>query len=438
MDTQTKLTLLADSAKYDVSCSSSGVERRGNGQTLGSSVAGGICHVWSSDGRCISLLKVLMTNACAYDCAYCANRKSNDTKRATFTPKELADLTMAFYRRNYIEGLFLSSAILNTADDTMQLMILSLKILRKQYEFNGYIHAKAIPGASQQLTEELGLLCDRVSINIEMPTRESLALLAPQKSVPAVLSPMRYLAGRIAQYRAEKPRFPSMPVFTPAGQTTQMIIGATPENDRTILNLSQGLYKSYKMKRVYYSAYIPLNSDVRLPALPAPPLLREHRLYQSDFLMRFYHFSADEILPVEHPNLDWQLDPKAAWALRHLNFFPLDLNRASLEEILRVPGIGTTGAQRIIAARRLGPLRFEDLKAFGIVLRRARYFVELGGKNEIGLTLTPEVLRPLLAKQERRFPLLGGEQLSLFEDRQRQLMLPPALSGEQYGNSLLL
>lgn len=380
MDLGEKLEILADSAKYDVACTSSGVDRPGQHGSLGSCAAAGICHAFTPDGRCVSLLKVLYSNACAYDCRYCVNRRSNDRPRATFTPRELADLTIGFYRRNYIEGLFLSSAVLGTPDRTMELMIEALRILRQEYHFNGYIHAKTIPGSDPLLVERIGLLADRLSVNIELPSESSLTQLAPEKKKTAILRPMGQIAVKSAQSRRELAVYKRAPAFAPAGQSTQMIIGATPESDRHILNLTEGLYKKYALKRVFFSAYLPIVADERLPALSTrPPLLREHRLYQADWLLRYYHFSAGELLSEEEPNFDPYLDPKCTWAVRHPEFFPVEVNTAGRTELLRVPGIGPKSATRIVQARRLQTLGMAELKRIGVVLKRAQYFITCQG-----------------------------------------------------------
>lgn len=399
-----KLAILGESARYDVSCSSSGVARAngGSGQ-VGSASVGGICHTWTADGRCVSLLKVLQTNACIYDCAYCANRVSNDIPRATFSPAELAELTIAFYRRNFIEGLFLSSGVIRSPDYTMELMIGTIRLLRQAHGFNGYIHAKAIPGASPQVLEQIGLLADRVSVNIEQCTPAGLGLLAPQKSAAAIAAPMQYLTQRLHDNQDELTRYRHAPAFMPAGQSTQVIIGASPERDLQILTMTQHLYARYNLKRVYYSAYMPINQDSRLPALSsAPPLLREHRLYQADWLLRFYQFEVRELLDISQPDLDLDLDPKCSWALRHLDQFPVEVNRASYEHLLRVPGIGVQAARRIVAARSRRSLRPEDLKAMGLVLKRASWFLTCGGRLVAAFIPRPDELRWLLTDKAGR------------------------------------
>ena len=416
MELLDKLNILADAAKYDASCASSGLDRAGRPGGIGSASMAGCCHTFSADGRCVSLLKVLLTNFCAYDCAYCVNRRSNDLPRAAFTPRELCELTIGFYRRNYIEGLFLSSAVLRNPDYTTELMIQTLVLLRTEYRFGGYVHAKAIPGADPLLTRRLGLLADRLSVNIELPSAPSLALLAPDKGREAVLAPMARIREEISQSRRELALYRHAPRFAPAGQSTQMIVGATPENDRHILSLTQGLYDKYKLKRVYYSAYMPVSSSPLLPAPRdfQPPLLREHRLYQADWLLRFYHFRAEELLDESQPDLDPRMDPKCCWALRHLEFFPVEVNRADYEALLRVPGIGMISARRILTARRAGPLTFEGLKRLGVVLKRAQYFLTCSGRCLEGLRVNEDgLLRHLLALEAPAEPV--PEQLSLFD-----------------------
>ena len=416
MELMDKLEILADAAKYDAACTSSGLDRAGRPGTIGSTTLAGCCHSFSADGRCISLLKVLMTNVCAYDCQYCVNRRSNDLPRAAFTPRELCELTMGFYRRNYIEGLFLSSAVLVNPDYTTERMIEALRLLREEYRFGGYIHAKAIPGADPRLTYRLGLLADRMSVNIELPSAGSLALLAPDKRKENILTPMGQIRDGISLASRERKLCRHAPRFAPAGQSTQMIVGATPESDRQILTLTQGLYDKYHLKRVFYSAYMPVSNSPLLPAPQnfQPPLLREHRLYQADWLLRFYHFRAEELLDEEAPNLDPRLDPKCTWALRHLEFFPVEVNRADYEALLRVPGVGVRSARRILAARRVGPLTFEGLKRLGVVLKRAQYFLTCSGRPLTGLRVREDgLLRHLAALDAPREPVM--EQLSLFD-----------------------
>lgn len=410
MELADKLEILADSAKYDVACTSSGVSRAGKHGSLGSCSAAGICHSFTPDGRCVSLLKVLYSNACVYDCSYCVNRRSNDLPRASFTPRELAEITIGFYRRNYIEGLFLSSAVLGSPDVTMERMIESLRILRQEYHFNGYIHAKTIPGADPSLVERIGLLADRLSVNIELPSEASLTALAPDKKKAAILKPMGQIAQQSAQSKKELTIYRGAPKFAPAGQSTQMIIGASPETDRHIMQLTEGLYKRYGLKRVFYSAYLPVVEDKRLPALNTrPPLLREHRLYQADWLLRFYGFAAGELLEDDEPNFDPYLDPKCCWALRHPAFFPVEVNKASKEELLRVPGVGPKSAQRIVQARKLQRLGLPELKRIGVVIKRAQYFITCNG-YAAGRGTRQQIAEALL--DPRAFGV-GGQQLSL-------------------------
>ena len=412
-----KLEVLTDAAKYDVACTSSGVDRPGRPGALGNAVKAGICHSFAADGRCISLLKVLLSNDCAYDCAYCVNRRSCDGPRATFTPEELCRLTVEFYRRNYIEGLFLSSAVVKNPDYTSELMLTTLKKLREEERFWGYVHVKAIPGADPRLTHALGLYADRMSVNIELPSQKSLALLAPQKSKEKILAPMGLIRDGIRENASDLAHYRAAPKFVPAGQSTQMIIGATPETDRQILALTEGLYRKYQLKRVFFSAYMPVVSDRNLPARDTPPpLLREHRLYQADWLLRFYGFSAGEILDDQHPDFNPLLDPKCNWAVNHMEHFPVEVNRAPYEMLLRVPGIGVKSAKRIRAARRYAALDFDALKKLGVVLKRARYFILCNGKSISPLpTDNPAVIAG--AVSDRGFSpreLAPPEQLSLF------------------------
>lgn len=371
-----KLEILAESAKYDISCASSGTSRSNKNKGIGSASRCGICHSFTADGRCVSLLKIMLTNYCMFDCAYCINRQSNDIPRAGFTPKELADLTIEFYRRNYIEGLFLSSGIVRSADHTMEKMIRVVKILRQEYHFNGYIHMKAIPGASNELIREAGLLVDRMSVNLEIPTERNLKLLAPDKDHQTIYQPMRHIQQNLLENIEDRKKLKSTPKFVPAGQSTQVIIGATDETDNQILQLTAKLYKRPSMKRVYYSGFIPVNSyDKRLPVLQEVPRVRENRLYQADWLLRFYDFSVDEIVNDEHPDLDLTVDPKLSWAIRNPQFFPVDINRDSYRMILRVPGIGVKSAKLIVMARRHRKLNIEALKRIGVVLKRAQFFI---------------------------------------------------------------
>lgn len=414
-----KLTILTDAAKYDASCTSSGVIRGSRPGMIGntSSSIAGCCHSFSADGRCISLLKVLMTNYCAYDCKYCINRRSNDTRRTAFTPRELAELTIQFYRRNYIEGLFLSSGVLRDPDYTTLRMIETLRLLRREFAFNGYIHAKAIPGTSPELVQQLGYLADRLSVNIELPSQKGLAALAPDKSKAAILAPMRLIEAQGRQNKEEHVKYRHAPAFAPAGQSTQLIVGATEDSDRHILHLTESLYDRYRLKRVFYSAYVPVVENPLLPDLHTkPPLLREHRLYQADWLLRFYGFRADELLDDQHPNFDPMLDPKCYWAITHPEQFPVEIMTADLGRLLRVPGIGPTGARRILSARRTGLLHFDDLKKMGIVLKRAQFFILCGGRMREGLHFTADTLAFQLQAVERgSLPASAAQQLSLFD-----------------------
>lgn len=398
MDLKEKLRILSAAAKYDVACTSSGVNKRAGLGGIGSASACGICHSFSGDGRCISLLKVLFTNICVYHCQYCVNRRGSDAPRAAFTPRELADLTIEFYRRNYIEGLFLSSGVLKNADYTTEQMIETLRILRTEYRFNGYIHAKAIPGADHRLIARLGALADRMSVNIEMPSQESLKRLAPDKSKHTILKPMSYIKHKIAENSKDLVRYKHAPRFAPAGQSTQMIIGATPESDYQILRLTENLYRAYQLKRVFFSAYLPVVDSKMLPAVGTkPPLWREHRLYQADWLLRFYGFAAGEILDEEHQDFNPYIDPKCNWAIRHMDFFPVNVNRAPYEDLLRVPGVGVYSAKRIVLARRSSALTFDGLKKLGVVLKRARYFITIGGRKMDGLSAAKHAVIASLA-----------------------------------------
>ncbi|WP_058304241.1 putative DNA modification/repair radical SAM protein [Gorillibacterium timonense] len=434
MDVIDKLTILTDSAKYDVACTSSGVDRKNTPGTLGNAVSMGICHSFSADGRCISLLKVLMTNVCIYDCAYCVNRKSNDTRRAAFTPQELADLTIQFYRRNYIEGLFLSSGVMRNPDYTTERLIETLELLRTEYRFGGYIHVKAIPGADPELLTRLGHLADRMSVNIELPSQESLKLLAPDKTKESILLPMGHMKERIAENSKDIVKYRHATKFVPAGQSTQMIVGATPDTDYRILNLSEGLYRKYKLKRVFYSAYTPVLEHSLLPALESkPPLLREHRLYQADWLLRFYGFEAKELLDEKNPNFNPLMDPKCNWAIHHMELFPVEINKAPYEMLLRVPGIGVTSAQRILKARRTGALDFAGLKKLGVVLKRAQYFILCSGRTLEGLRISPDsALRALVSDNMRKKHLHKPEveQLTFFDELDPKNPLNTAVSRE--------
>ncbi len=416
-----KLEILTDSAKYDVACTSSGVERKGDGRGIGNTAAAGICHTFSADGRCVSLLKVLLTNECIYDCKYCINRRSNDIVRTSFTPDELCELTIQFYRRNYIEGLFLSSGILASPTFTMELIYHTLWKLRHTHRFQGYIHVKAIPGADPALIQQVGMLADRMSINLELPTAESLQRLAPNKRRKNILGPMRQIQTGITENKAELTLYRHAPKFVPAGQSTQMIVGATQESDYQIMAVAQGLYDKFALKRVFYSAFVNVNEDKELPALPGgPPLLREHRLYQADWLLRFYGFRAEELLSEQRPNFNILLDPKCDWALRHLELFPVEINRADYATILRIPGVGVRGAQKIVQARRSRKLDFEDLKKLGIMLKRALYFITCNGRMMYRTKMDEDYITRNLFNVKERLPFDVAEssykQLSLFDD----------------------
>lgn len=417
-----KLQILTDAAKYDVACTSSGVERKGDGTGIGNCSKAGICHSFSTDGRCISLLKILFTNECIYDCKYCVNRSSNDVIRTSFTPDEICTLTMEFYRRNYIEGLFLSSGILKNPNYTMELIYAALYKLRHVCNFQGYIHVKAIPGADPILIQKVGFLADRMSVNLELPTAESLRLLAPHKSRKNILAPMRLVQEKSKENRQELTLYKSAPRFVPAGQSTQMIIGASPETDYQILRVAESLYQKFGLKRVFYSAFVAVNEDKALPARTSdgPPLLREHRLYQADWLLRYYKFEANELLNEKKPNFNIFLDPKCNWALNHLEYFPVEVNRASYDVLLRVPGIGYKSAGRIVKARRFGSLGFEDLRKMGVVLKRALYFITCSGKMMYKTKIEEDyITRNLLNTKERLPDSVAGmnyQQLSLFDD----------------------
>lgn len=418
-----KLQILTDAAKYDVACTSSGVDRKGDGNGMGNCSKYGICHSFSADGRCISLLKILFTNECIYDCKYCINRSSNDVPRASFTPDEICELTMEFYRRNYIEGLFLSSGILKSPDHTMELIYAALYRLRHVHHFQGYIHVKAIPGADERLIRLTGFLADRMSVNIELPTADGLRLLAPHKSRKNILKPMRLVQEKTKENRQEAAVYKNAPRFVPAGQSTQMIIGATPETDYQILNVAEALYKKFDLKRVFYSAFVPVNRDSVLPALreEGPPLLREHRLYQADWLLRYYGFQASDLLSEERPSFNVLLDPKCDWALRHLELFPVEINRADYSELLKVPGIGVKSAMRIVNSRRTSCLTFEHLKKIGVVLKRAKYFITCSGKMMYRIPVEEAfITRQLIGEDRRKSWELehpdACRQLSLFDD----------------------
>jgi len=416
METLEKLKILSAAAKYDVSCSSSGSNRKNTPSGLGNAAYAGICHSFADDGRCISLLKILYTNHCIYDCAYCTNRKSNDIQRTIFTVDEVVDLTINFYRRNYIEGLFLSSGVVKSPDYTMERLGRVAKDLRIIHHFNGYIHLKSIPGASSELIKMAGLYADRLSVNIEIPSEQNLKYLAPEKNYPSILNPMGYIHTQIEENKEERRKYRKTPIFTPAGQSTQLIIGATPDTDNQILHLSSNLYGVNKLKRVYYSAYNPTNEyDKRLPALTTPPLRREHRLYQADWLLRFYEFKVDEIVNDKNPNLDIELDPKLGYALRNPHIFPVDINRADLHLLLRVPGIGPKSARLIMSARRFSKLNSFHLQKMGVVMKRARYFITCHELSSPSIQeITPLRLRTQLMQTERSKQLSNAVQLSLF------------------------
>jgi putative DNA modification/repair radical SAM protein len=410
-----KLNILADAAKYDVSCSSSGGTRKNDNKGLGNSHASGICHTYTEDGRCVSLLKILLTNHCIFDCAYCVSRKSNDIQRAAFTVEEVVELTMNFYRRNFIEGLFLSSGIFKNADFTMERLLRVVKKLRLEERFNGYIHLKTIPGASEDLIREAGMYADRMSINLEMPTESGLKLLAPDKSHQEVIDPLNMVQKQIMQFKEEKKLIKSVPKFVPAGQSTQMVIGATPETDKDIMQTADTFYKNFSLKRVYYSGYIPISNDNRLPILGSqPPLIRENRLYQTDWLMRFYGFNVNELLNDANPHLDIDIDPKLSWALRNLHYFPIDINVASYKMILRVPGIGVGSAKKIVQARKFGKLRIDQLKKIGVSYNRARHFIKCAD--------TPYQMKDYQSTQIKSFILAESQSKYLKHDT-NQLIL---------------
>lgn len=411
LDTISKLKILSDAAKYDVSCSSSGSSRANKNGGLGNASEAGICHSWTDDGRCISLLKILMSNSCIYDCAYCVSRNSNDLPRATFTPDEIIDITINFYKRNYIEGLFLSSAVVRSPNHTMERFLEIVRRLREEENFNGYIHLKAIPGADREILDRVAVHVDRLSINIELPTDEGLKLLAPQKKKKDILLPMTQINQGITRYQEERKIFRSTPKYVPAGQTTQLIVGATRDSDYRILNLSENLYQGYGLKRVYYSAFVPVSTNPLLPQIKTPPLLRENRLYQADWLLRFYGFQASELLSEDKPDFDLLLDPKCDWALRNMHLFPLEINRAEYELLLKVPGIGVKSARRIISSRRFAKVGYDDLRKMGVALKRAKHFITIDGRH-YGISSMDDVkIRSAIIGGGS----LGGEQLSIFD-----------------------
>ena len=429
-----KLTILSDAAKYDVACTSSGVDRGGNGTSMGNCLAPGICHSFSADGRCVSLLKILFTNECIFNCSYCLNNCNNDVPRASFTPEEVCTITMEFYRRNYIEGLFLSSGILVSPNYTMDLIYQTLYLLRTKYHFNGYIHVKAIPGADPVLIEKTGFLADRMSINLELPTADSLKKLAPYKSRNTILKPMRQIQNGITESKQELTVYKSAPKFVPAGQSTQMIIGATPENDYQIMSVAESLYQKFSLKRVFYSAFVNVNENSELPMLTTgPPLLREHRLYKADWLLRYYHFQVAELLDESHPDFNVYIDPKCDWALRHMEQFPVEIQKADYRTLLRVPGIGYKSAQRIIQARRHASLDFSDLKKIGVVLKRALYFITCSGKMMYPTKLDADYILSNLLSDHTQIPKeirnMNYHQLSLFDDYHMQEPLPTQQKG---------
>ncbi len=410
-----KLEILADAAKYDVSCSSSGSKRSNIDKKLGDSSGIGICHTYTEDGRCVSLLKILLTNHCIFDCLYCVSRKSNDIKRAAFTVDEVVELTINFYRRNYIEGLFLSSGIFKDADYTMERLVRIAKKLREEYKFNGYIHLKTIPGASDELMRQAGLYADRLSVNLELPTASGLKLLAPEKDHKQMLQPMKSIQQDIQQFNSERKLIKSVPKFAPAGQSSQLIIGATNESDLDVIKTSNSLYKQFNLKRVYYSGYVPVLEHQNLPQLGTPvPMVRENRLYQTDWLMRFYGFEAHELINEQHPNLDLEIDPKLAWAIRHREYFPIDVNKASYSELLRIPGMGVKSAKKVIAARKFGKLTKEQLQKLGIAMNRAQFFMSMGNQTP-GQSLDSSNLRQLILQSgHSKFRPNFSNQLSLF------------------------
>ena len=411
---QEKLSILSDAAKYDVSCASSGSNRTNKQKGLGNTTTSGICHTYTEDGRCVSLLKILLTNYCIYDCLYCVSRKSNDIKRVGFTVQEVVDLTIGFYRRNYIEGLFLSSGIFKSPDHTMERLVRVAKKLRTEHRFNGYIHLKTIPGCSEELMKEAALYADRLSVNIELPSEQSLKALAPEKKRVDILKPMKYLSENILGFKHERKLIGTSPLFSPAGQSTQMVIGASPENDLQIMSIANALYKSYQLKRVYYSGFVPISNDSRLPVLGTPvPIIRENRLHQADWLLRFYKFSLNEIISEKFPQLDLDIDPKLAWALRNLDQFPVDINKADYEMILRIPGVGVSSALKIVQSRRFKKLGWDELKRFGLAYSRAKHFIVTKDQRAFHANLHEEKLRQAILSQSKYAKTLSS-QFSLF------------------------
>lgn len=435
MEISEKLRILTGAAKYDVSCSSSGSDRKSKKGNIGSVAASGICHSFTPDGRCISLLKILLTNFCIYDCSYCINRRSNDIERASFTTEEVVDLTMNFYRRNYIEGLFLSSAIINSPNFTMEILTTVVDKLRNEHNFRGYIHLKAIPGADENLIKKAGSLVDRMSVNIELPSSDSLKLLAPEKNKDDIFKPMSNIKNNIIVNRYERARYRNSPIFVPGGQSTQLIVGATKESDLNILNLTENLYNKFELKRVYYSAYIPVNNGNNLPKLKNPPTLREHRLYQGDWLLRVYGFKAKELLNDKNPNFDINFDPKTTYALNNIALFPIEVNKASYDILIRIPGIGIRGARKIVSARRINSLDFFDLKKLGIVIKRAQYFITCKGKYYGAVTFDEMKIRKALTPRiDLNIIDEDATQLSFFDNNINNLINPKDIQD----NKLLL
>lgn len=434
MDILKKLEILSMAAKYDVSCSSSGSKRNNSSSGLGNTSVNGICHSYTADGRCISLLKILLTNYCIYDCAYCINRISNDIERACFTPNELVDLTINFYKRNYIEGLFLSSAVFKNPNYTMELLVEILKKLRLEHKFNGYIHVKAIPGSDDYLIKEAGIYADRISVNIELPSSKGLKLLAPQKKKESILKPMALINSEIIASKENHKLFKNSPLFVPGGQSTQLIVGATEDNDFNILKLTENLYNKYSLKRVYFSAYVPVNNDKNLPQIKNPPLIREHRLYQADWLLRFYGFKASELLNESNSSFDENFDPKTTYALNNLDKFPIEINTAPYNLLLRVPGIGVRSANRIVLTRKVHSLTFEDVRKLGVVIKRAKYFITCKGKyfGEV-IFDKPNIIKKLEPKIIYPTPLINSnyEQLSFFSN------LPASISKAEIQKTII-
>lgn len=432
MEISEKLRILTGAAKYDVSCSSSGSDRSSKKGSIGSVATSGICHSFTPDGRCISLLKILLTNYCIYDCSYCINRRSNDIERASFTAEEIVDITMNFYRRNYIEGLFLSSSIINSPNFTMELLTTVVDKLRNEHNFRGYIHLKAIPGADENLIKKAGSLVDRISVNIELPSSKSLKLLAPEKNKDDIFKPMTNIKNNIIVNRYERARYRNSPIFVPGGQSTQLIVGATKESDLNILNLTENLYNKFELKRVYYSAYIPVNNGNNLPKLKNPPTLREHRLYQGDWLLRVYGFKAKELLNENNPNFDINFDPKTTYALNNINLFPIEINKATYDILIRIPGIGIRGARKIVSARRVNSLDFFDLKKLGIVIKRSQYFITCKGKYYGAVTFDEMKIRKALTPRiDLNIIDEDATQLSFFDNNISNFINPKEISNNK-------